>query len=314
MLKRKRENLSTLRVQTEKAWKKKLLPGAFFLPHLIIFSIFFIIPFFYGLYISLFNWHLFNPDLREFVGFENFRRILFDSDSIYYRYFWNGLRNTFTFVVLSVPPLVITPFLLASLLNVEPKGYKVFRAIFYLPNLFSIATLVLIWRWVLNTNVGILNLTLENIGISGIPWLSQQPFAWVSLVIMTVWWTIGANMIIFTASLKEVPDYLYEASDIDGANTWQKLRFITIPSIRNQLVYITIMTTIASFNVFGQPQLATGGGPEESTTVLMMYIRNIAFTGGRPNPGIATAMAVVLGFIMIIISIIQAKLIKRMGD
>lgn len=199
-------------------------------------------------------------------------------------------------------------------MNVEPKGYKIFRAIFYLPNLFSIATLVLIWRWVLNTNVGVLNLTLANVGIDSIPWLSQQPFAWVALVVMTVWWTIGANMIIFTASLKEVPEHLYEAAEIDSANTWQKMIYITLPSIRNQLIYITIMTTIASFNVFGQPQLATGGGPEESTTVLMMYIRNIAFGGGRPNPGIATAMTVILGLIMITISIIQVRIIRRMGD
>lgn len=305
--------MSTKRLDA-KSIRSKLLPGAFFLPHLIIFGIFFVFPFFYGLYISLFDWNLFNPDLREFVGLDNFRRILFDSDSIYFRYFWNGLRNTLTFVVLSVPPLVFFPLLIASLMNVEPKGYKIFRAIFYLPNLFSIATLVLIWRWVLNTNVGALNLTLSHLGVSNIPWLSEQPFAWVALVLMTVWWTIGGNMIIFTASLKEVPDNLYEAGDIDGASIWQKFIYITLPSIRNQLIYITIMTTIASFNVFGQPQLATEGGPDESTTVLMMYIRTIAFGGGRPNPGVATAMAIAMGVVIIIIGVAQAKIIKRMGD
>ncbi len=293
---------------------KRLLPGAFFLPHLVIFGVFFVFPFFYGLLISFFDWHMFIPEQREFIGFDNYVKILFDSESIYYRYFWNGLKNTFTFVVLSVPPLVITPFILALLMNVEPKGYKMFRAIFYLPNLFSIATLVLIWRWVLNTNVGILNLTLSEVGVENIPWLSKQPFAWFSLVLMTVWWTIGANMIIFTASLKEVPDNLYEASDLEGANTWQKIRYITLPSIKNQLIYITIMTTIASFNVFGQPQLATEGGPEESTTVLMMYIRNIAFGGGRPDPGVASAMAIMLGLLMILISVIQVKIIKRLSD
>lgn len=204
--------------------------------------------------------------------------------------------------------------MIASLMNVEPRGYKIFRAIFYLPNLFSIATLVLIWRWVLNTNVGALNLTLEQVGITRVPWLSEQPFAWAALVLMTVWWTIGGNMIIFTASLKEVPDNLYEAGDIDGASMWQKMRYITLPSIRYQLIYITIMTTIASFNVFGQPQLATEGGPDESTTVLMMYIRNIAFGGGRPNPGIATAMAIAMGIVIILIGLAQAKIIRRMGD
>ncbi|MFP4287461.1 MAG: carbohydrate ABC transporter permease [Candidatus Izemoplasmataceae bacterium] len=293
---------------------KKFEPGLFIAPHLILFSIFFIIPFFYGLVISLYDWHLFFPEERTFVGLDNFKRILFETDHIYYKYFWNGLKNTFTFVILSVPLLVAFPLFLAALINVEPKGYKFFRAVFYLPSLFSIATLVLIWRWVLNTNIGILNLTLGELGIDSVPWLSTQPFAWVSLVLMTVWWTIGGNMIIFTAALKEVPDTLYEAADIEGATIFQKFFKITLPSIRNQLVYIFIMTTLASFNVFGQPQLATGGGPNESTTVLMMYIRNIAFGGGRPNPGIATAMAVILGVIMIIISIAQTRIIKRMGD
>ncbi|MCF7926992.1 MAG: sugar ABC transporter permease [Candidatus Izimaplasma sp.] len=313
-LNKKEYNVLTKLWEDKRLTAKKLLPAAFVLPHLIIFTIFFIIPFFYGIVISLYDWHLFFPDLREFVGIDNYTKILFDQESIYYEYFWNGLKNTFTFVLLSVPLLVSVPLLLASLINVEPKGYKVFRAIFYLPSLFSIATMVLIWRWVLNTNVGVLNITLAQLGVDYIPWLSDQPFAWISLVLMTVWWTIGGNMIIFTAALKEVPESLYEAGDMEGATDAQKFFYITIPSIRHQLVYITIMTTLASFNVFGQPQLATGGGPNQTTTVLMMYIRNIAFGGGRPNPGVATSMAVILGLIMITISIIQVRLIKRMGD
>lgn len=285
----------------------------FLAPHLIIFTMFFVFPFFYGIVISLFKWNMFNPDQREFIGLANFTKILFDSGSIYHQYFFNGLKNTFIFVGLSVPLLIIVPLIFAMLINVEPKGYKVFRGIFYLPSLLSISTLVLIWKWVLNTNVGILNLTLGELGFDAIPWLSAQPFAWISLVMMTVWWTIGGNMIIFTASLKEIPETLYEAADVDGANTWQKFWKITLPGMRNQLVYITIMTTLASFNVFGQPQLATGGGPTESTKVLMMYIREIAFGGGRPNPGIATAMALLLGIVMIIISVFQSRVVKRLG-
>ena len=292
---------------------KKSLPLWFIAPHLIIFAIFFIIPFFYGIVISLYNWNMFFPDMREFIGFDNFNSILFDQDSIYYKYFWNGLKNTFTFVVISVPLLVSIPMLFALLINVEPKGYKVFRGIFFMPSLLSISTLVLIWRWVLNTNVGILNMTLSEFGFGNIPWLADQPYAWFSLAMMTVWWTIGANMIIFTAALKEIPISLYEAAEVAGANIFQKFLHITIPSLKNPLIYITIMTTLASFNVFGQPQLATGGGPTETTKVLMMYIREIAFGGGRPNPGIATAMAVCLGIIMITISIAQSKIIKRLG-
>ncbi len=314
-----RLNLKASNVSTTpsaiKELPKRFEPALFILPHLIIFSVFFIFPFFYGLVISLYDWHHFFPEQRTFIGLANYRRILFETDHIYYEYFWRGLRNTLTFVALSVPLLVAFPLFIASLINTEPRGYKLFRAIFYLPSLFSIATLVLIWRWVLNTNLGVLNLTLAHLGVgTNIAWLSSQPFAWISLVMMTVWWTIGGNMIIFTAALKDVPDMLYESADIDGANLFQKFFRITLPSIRNQLVYIFIMTTLASFNVFGQPQLATGGGPQQTTTVLMMYIRNIAFGGGRPRPGIATAMAVCMGIIMIIISIAQTRIIKRMGD
>ena len=292
---------------------KKYLPLLFIAPHLIIFALFFIIPFFYGIVISLYNWNLFFPEMREFIGFDNFNSILLDQDSIYYKYFWNGLKNTFIFVIISVPMLVVIPMLFALLINVEPKGYKVFRGIFFMPSLLSISTLVLIWKWVLNTNVGILNLTLGHMGFENIPWLAEQPYAWFSLAMMTVWWTIGANMIIFTAALKEIPTNLYEAAEVAGANIFQKFFYITVPSLKNPLIYITIMTTLASFNVFGQPQLATGGGPTETTKVLMMYIREIAFGGGRPNPGIATAMAVCLGIIMIIISFAQSKIIKRLG-
>lgn len=309
MLNRKEDNESMKLWRTNKA-KTHLL---FLAPHTLIFTIFFIIPFFYGIIISLYKWNMFFPDKRTFIGLENFQKILFDSESIYHEYFFNGLKNTFTFVGLSVPFLILIPLLFAMLINVEPKGYKTFRGIFYLPSLLSISTLVLIWRWVLNTNVGILNLTLGELGFDKIPWLAEQPFAWISLVLMTVWWTIGGNMVIFTASLKEIPDSLYEAADVDGANGWQKFWRITIPGMRNQLVYITIMTTLASFNVFGQPQLATGGGPSESTKVLMMYIREIAFGGSVPNPGIATAMAILLGIIMILISIFQSRLLKRLG-
>jgi len=285
----------------------------FLAPHAIIFTIFFIIPFFYGVVISLYKWNMFFPDKRSFIGLANFTKILFNTDSIYHQYFFNGLKNTFIFVGLSVPLLIIVPLVFAMLINVEPKGYKVFRGIFYLPSLLSISTLVLIWKWVLNTNVGILNITLGELGIDAIPWLAAQPYAWFSLVLMTVWWTIGGNMVIFTASLKEIPESLYEAAEMDGANSWHKFKSITLPGMRNQLVYITIMTTLASFNVFGQPQLATGGGPSESTKVLMMYIREIAFGGSTPNPGIATAMAILLGIIMISISIFQSRMLKRLG-
>lgn len=290
--------------------KDKVVPFLFFTPHLIIFSIFFIIPFIFGIIISLYDWNIFAMD-GEFIGFENYFKILFDKESIYYEYFRNGLFNTLKFVVISVPCLVIIPLIIAILIDLEPFGAKFFRAVFYMPSLLSISTVILIWVWILNTNVGIMNYWLNKLGLASVAWLTSQPAAWIALVVITIWWTVGGNLIIFGASLKEIPQSLYEAAEIDGANYFKSVWHITLPGIKNQLLYISIMTTLASFNVFGQPQLATGGGPTESTKVLMMYIRDIAFGGGRPNPGIAMAMAVVLGCIMIFISIIQAKFFKQ---
>jgi len=306
-------SLEAKRRRTKRIIKDQMSAYAFLSPYLIIFSVFFIFPFFYGLVISFFDWNLFYPDETKFIGFDNYQRIWFESGGIYYRYFWSGLKNTLIFVVFSVPFLVLIPLILAALIDNEPKGYKIFRTILFMPTVLSISSVILIWKWQFYTNGGFINSVLLKLGLNEIPFLVSQPWAWISIIAVTIWWTMGTNMVILGAGLKNIDKTLYEAAAIDGASYIQTFKYITMPSLAPQMLIVMITTVLASFGVYGQPDLLTNGGPDFSTTVLMMRIRPLAF-GTNANPGIATAMAVSMGMIMIVVSIIQARIIKRRGD
>ncbi|MBC1474114.1 sugar ABC transporter permease [Listeria grandensis] len=284
---------------TYKTRKWRFTPWLFAGPHLIIFLIFFLVPVVYGIYISFTDWDLVGTP--DFVGFDNYREILFQKDSTFYEQLHNGLRNTFIFVVLTVPFCIIVPLLLASALNAKPKLNKVFQSLFYLPSLFAISAVIIIWGLMFNVSFGPINQFLG----TTVNWVGTQPYAWITLVIVTVWWCIGGNMIIYQAALNGISKDFYEAAEIDGATSMQKFFRITLPSIRAQLLYTVVMTTIAQFNVYGQPLMLTKGGPSGSTSVLLMYIQQNAFGTGQSIAGIASAMAVILGLCIMIVSAIQ---------
>lgn len=297
--------------------KKALVPIAFLLPFGIIFCMFVIFPFVFGIAISFFNWNMFDASRTSFAGFANYIKILFNSESIYFSYFWNGLKNTLLFVAISVPLLIVLPLLLAGLLDRKPYGFRFFRFSLFAPTVLSISTVVIIWSWQFYTNGGVINEFLKKVGIGGPNWLNAQPWAWIAILIVTLWWTIGTNMVIFSAGMKNVDRSLYEAARLDGAGAFRSFWHITLPEISNQIVLCCLMTMIASFNIYGQPQLLTNGGPvidgNFTTTVLMMRIRSIGM-GANANPGVASAMSVCMGIIMIAISIVQNRLSKRKGD
>ncbi|MBC1210084.1 sugar ABC transporter permease [Listeria booriae] len=277
----------------------RFTPWLFAGPHLIIFLIFFLVPVVYGIYISFTDWDLVGTP--DFVGFDNYREILFQKDSTFYEQLHNGLRNTFIFVVLTVPFCIIVPLLLASALNAKPKLNKLFQSLFYLPSLFAISAVIIIWGLMFNVSFGPINQFLG----TTVNWVGTQPYAWLTLVIVTVWWCIGGNMIIYQAALNGISKDFYEAAEIDGATSMQKFFRITLPSIRAQLLYTVVMTTIAQFNVYGQPLMLTKGGPSGSTSVLLMYIQQNAFGTGQSIAGIASAMAVILGLCIMAVSAVQ---------
>jgi multiple sugar transport system permease protein len=291
------------------SWKKKTAPYLFITPHLLFFTVFLILPSLYGVYISFHEWNFF--DEPTFVGLQNYADILLNEDSLWYPYFWDAFKHTIMFVVFSVPLLILIPLLIAIAVDAKPVGTNFFRALFYAPSLFSVATVVLIWVWLLDTNAGLVNYYVKQFGGENIPWLTGQPWVWLSLVIITVWWTMGYNMILFLAGLQDVPQHLYEAAKIDGANVFQRFIHVTLPGLKGPMLFVVVMTTIASFNIFGQPHIATRGGPGDDTKVLMMYIREVAFTGGDPKAGMASAMSLIMALFMIVISVIQFKLMNK---
>jgi multiple sugar transport system permease protein len=235
---------------------------------------------------------------------------IFNSDSYLNQLFFDGLLNTFQFVIYSVPILVVVGLALALLVNSLPDRLKgFFRTTYFLSYSVSVSVVAIIWLWILDTNSGLINQYLMKLGLQGIPWLTNMPWAWVSLVIATVWWTIGFNMVILINALNDVSEELYEASALDGANRWQRLIHVTLPSIRPVMLFVLITSTIASFNVYGQPYLMTRGGPGDSTKVLLMNIVDEAFE--QRQLGTSAAMSLLMALIMIIISVVQFKLSKE---
>lgn len=291
--------------QAKTTKNRKMLPWLFLAPHLIIFTIFFLVPVVFGIYISFTDWDLFGSP--TFIGLDNYKELFFNADSTFYEQLRIGLKNTFLFVLFSVPACIIVPLLLAAALNTKPKLGKLFQSIFYMPSLFAISAVVIIWTLIFNVNYGPINVLLN----SDTPWTSVQPYAWITLIVVTVWWTIGGNMIIYQAALNGISKDFYEAADIDGATSIQKFFKITLPAIKGQILYTVVMTTIAQFNIYGQPLMLTGGGPNNSTRVLLMYIQQNAFGSGQSIAGMASAMAVILGLCIMVVSAIQFKLLRN---
>lgn len=279
----------------------------FILPHYLLFLIFIAIPTLFTIYISFTNWDLFGSP--TFVGLENYRLLLFEKGHTYNTYFWNGIKNTLIYVIISVPIGILVPLAFAGILNENPPGKRFMQAILYFPSLLSVSTVVICWSWLFRTDVGIINHVLG----TAINWAGSQPAAWIAINILTIWWLVGGNMIIYLAGMADIPEELYESAEIDGASKWAQFVHITLPLIKAQIGVTLIFTIIGGYNVFGQTWMFNNGGPGESNKTILMYIRELAFGSGVSQSGIASTMAVVLGIIIIVTSAIVSKLYYR-GD
>lgn len=274
-------------------------PGLFIGPHLILFFIFFLVPAVFGVYIAFTDWDLYSTPV--FVGLDNFRTILVDTESIYHDQFFNGVKNTLLFVALEVPLCIIIPLLLAVMLSAKPVMHKFYQSLIYLPTLFAISAVMIIWGFQLSLSYGPFQ---EWFGLD-VNLTATQPWAWIAIIIVTLWWGAGGNMIIYVAALNAVSKEQLEAAQLDGAGNIARFFKIILPNIRSQILFTTVMTTISQFNIYGQPLMLTGGGPNNSTRVLMMYIQQNAFGTGISTAGMSAAMAVLLGLIIMVFSSIQ---------
>ena len=278
-----------------------IIPYLFIAPQIILFTIFFIIPAATGIFAAFSKWNIYTDAMPTFNFLDNFKQILFDSETSYFQMFRTGMSNTLLFVVICVPFCILLPLLMAILLSLKPKGHKFFQALFYLPNILSISTVVLIWFYVFNRSDGLLNNLLGS--TVNINWLGEQPFAWLAIVVITIWWSLGGNLVIYLAAINGVSKDVMEAADIDGASVTTKYLQIVIPAIRPQISYTLVLTTIGQFNLYGQSLMLTAGGPNNTTHTMMMYIRELAF-GSSSVAGIAASMALMIGVVMIVTSMI----------
>ncbi len=280
----------------------------FILPHLLIFLLMICIPFIYNVWISLSDYTFGGSE--AFVGLKNFQNLA-DPNDYHFPIFWNGLWNTIIFVLISTPMLVISGLFLAITVNGRYRGRNAFRAIYFAPWTLGIAVVGLLWWWIFNGSFGLLTNVLTGFGFESPQWLTTQPGAWFSIFLATLWWTVGFNTIILLAGLQGISVDLYEAATVDGANRWQQFRSITLPSLRPVLLLVITLQVIASFNLVGQPQIMTGGGPGNETRSVLQYVYETGFTnGGQFQLGQAAAMALVVALIMLVVSVINFRVFR----
>ena len=265
------------------------------LPAILGFLMWSLLPMVASLVISFTEWSVVSKP--KFIGFANFNR-MFTQDPL----FWKSLYVTAYYTFLSVPAVIVSAFLIATLLNQEVKGLAIFRTIFYLPSVVPAVANAVLWLWLFNPDFGLLNTVLGSLGIGKSLWIYDEASVLPSLVLMSVW-GMGNTMIIFLAGLQGVPRQLYEAAEIDGANFIQRWAHITLPMVSSVIFFNLVMGLIGTFQVFSQAYVMTDGGPNNSSLFMVYYLFRNAFQYGRM--GYASAIAwmiflIVLAFTLVI--------------
>lgn len=273
-------------------------------PAIIIMFLFMILPFFMSVFYSFTDRRLvLNPNKpTKFVGWANYIKTFTNKTAL--QAFW----NTFEYTIILVPVVLI---LATLLVNRKAKGVTFFRMIYFSPQVVTMTVVTVIWGFFFSSTAdGLFNLILRVFGVPAQKWLQDTTLAMPSIAIMSIWQCVGMQMIIMLGGLQFIPEELYEAGTIDGANTWQQFIYITIPQLKNTLVYVFISNTIYSLKMFTQVYMLTQGGPAGSTTTLVYLMYQEGFTNNRV--GYTSAMAVVFFLIVLVISLIQNKLTE--GD
>ncbi|MFR8465280.1 sugar ABC transporter permease [Eisenbergiella tayi] len=269
-------------------------------PNLLIFLIFTVFPVVATFGISFTSWDLLGS--MEWVGLENYLTLFRDKT------FLKVTGNTFYFTVVSVPLCLIISFFMAVLLDSKIKLLKLWRAIYFLPVISSMVVVAIVWNWLYNPQFGLVNYFLGLIGIEGPAWLSDTTWAMPAVIITNIWKNMGYNMMLFLAGLQSISSSYYEAAELDGANFWQKIRYITFPMISFTTLFVIITSVIGSFQVFDLVMMMTDGGPARSTSVMVHYLYQNAFSYFKM--GYACSQAVVLTLIVLILTLLQFKFVK----
>lgn len=275
----------------------------FLLPAFALISVFVIYPLMLAVGYSFTDYYLLKPNDISFIGFENYIEMVED------KYARSAFFNTTKYVIYIVPLQVALSLFLAILIAKKSKVNTFFRTVFFSPYILSIIVVSLLWKNILDPNVGIINVFLANLGFDKQGFFIDPDLALPTISFIILWQGISFQMLILMAALQDIPSILYEAADIEGANGWQKFKYITLPSVKGQLVFVLIVVTTGTFKIIIEPLVLTNGGPNGSTASILLYMFE---QGTRYRQiGYSSAITVVFALILIIIALAQRKLFKE---
>ncbi|MGM0839973.1 MAG: carbohydrate ABC transporter permease [Bacillota bacterium] len=277
----------------------------FMSPTLFVLAVFIIGPILYAIFLSFHKVQLLGDMSFEFIAVENFARIMEDNRAII------ALKNTAKYVLIVVPTQTFLALVLAATLNAGLKGEKLFRIVYFLPTLTSSAVLTLIFMWMYNKE-GLINNLLGKVGLPTYNFLGDPDIALNAIMLMNIWATAPFFMVIYLAALQDIPDSLYEAAELDGANAIQKFFYVTVPFLRPVTSFVVIMGVIGTFQLFDQSYIFSGGsgGPNNSTLTVVLLIYQYAFKS-LGTMGYAAALAFALALIILVATLIQRKFSKE---
>ncbi|GAB2536072.1 carbohydrate ABC transporter permease [Brachybacterium huguangmaarense] len=276
----------------------------FTVPYLVVFALFLVWPIVYGLWMSLTDQSLAATRVRV-IGVDNYVEALGDPAV------WSSLGNTVFFTVISSVPLVILSFLLAYLVSTGLPGQWLWRLAFFAPYLLPVSVVTGIWGMVYANDFGLINGLLVRLGLDQIPWLSDRHVAMWAIALVTLWWTVGFNFLLYLSALQAIPDHVYEAAQIDGASPLRRLWSVTLPLMRPTTVLIVLLQLLASMKVFDQVFLLTAGGPDGSTRVILQYIYDVGFSGYRV--GYAASVSYLFFALIVVLSLVQVAITRRLS-
>ena len=280
---------------------KKYAPYLFLLPAGVVLILFFFIPFFQTIGLSFFGYEnsIYNPD---FVGFDNYKKLI--TSPVFYKV----MANTFIYLFVAVPFLVIFPLFLAILINQKIRCVTLYKILIYLPVIVSIVVAAIAFKW-LYAQSGILNYFMQTLGYNPIGWLTDPKYSLYSVAIVTIWKGVGYYMMIYLAALMSVPQDLYEACDIDGAGFFKKHLTVTVPHLMPTIALVSTISAISAMKVFAEIYVMTKGGPLNSSKTIVYYIYERAFE--NLDLGYASALAVVLLVVVLAFSIINVLFFEK---
>jgi multiple sugar transport system permease protein/raffinose/stachyose/melibiose transport system permease protein len=289
-----------------KRLRRALIGYGFMLPALLLIGLFTLLPFVQGVVLSFQSWD--GVGATAFVGLSNYQRVFADN------IFWASMANVAKFGLIGFLLGNALSLALAVAVNANPLGRTFYRIVYYLPGVFSVVVIGMMFQWILQPTVGILNRTLGSLGLELLKhnWLADPATALPAVAGVYVWYHWGFGFLLFLAGLQGVPRELYEAASIDGAGAWERFRYVTWPQLIPVTTIVSILTMLAALQIFGTVQVLTNGGPGYHTEVPTLRIYKEAFDFQRF--GAAAAMSVVFGSILICLSVVQIWVSRRFGS